>query len=152
PLPAGSQPVAVTRLTGTDYFQTMGIPLVRGRFFARSDRLQSPTVVIVNERFAQQYFPGRDPIGRRITTGWAVGDQSPELREIVGVVGNARHLSLREDFVPEFYVPIAQVPYPVVTILVRTESASPETITRSVRKALSQLDPGIPLSAVRPFG
>jgi putative ABC transport system permease protein len=152
PLPAGRQPSAVTRLTGADYFQTMGIPLMRGRFFARSDRLQSPPVVIINERFAQQHFPGRDPIGRRITTGWAVGNQSPQVREVVGVVGNARHLSLREAFVPEFYVPIAQVPYPVATILVRTKSASPETITGDVRKALSQLDPGIPLTAVRPFG
>ena len=152
PLPAGRQPTAVTRLTGADYFQTMGIPLMRGRFFARSDRLQSPPVVIVNERFAQRYFPGRDPIGRRMTTGWAVGNQPPQAREIVGVVGNARHLSLREDFVPEFYVPIAQVPFPVATILVRTGSASPETVTGAVRKALSQLDPAIPLAAVRPFG
>ena len=74
------------------------------------------------------------------------------MREIVGVVGNARHLSLREDFVPEFYVPIAQVPYPIATLLVRTERASPETITGGVRKALSQLDPEIPLTAVRAFG
>ena len=152
PLPAGRQSTAVTRLTGAGYFQTMGIPLVRGRFFALSDRLQSSPVVIVNERFAQQYFPGRDPIGRRMTTGWAVGSQSPQVREVVGVVGNARHLSLREDFVPEFYVPIAQIPYPIATILVRTESASPGTITGVVRKALSRLDPGIPLTAVRAFG
>jgi putative ABC transport system permease protein len=151
PLPPGRQPTSVTRLTGADYFQTMGLPLMRGRYFAQSDGLQSTPVVIVNERFALQYFPGRDPVGRRMTPGWTVANQPAQVREIVGVVGNARHLSLREDFVPEIYVPIAQVPYPVATVLVRTDTSSPETMVGAVRKALERIDPEVPLTAVRTF-
>jgi putative ABC transport system permease protein len=151
PLPPGRQPTSVTRLTGADYFQTMGLPLMRGRYFAQSDGLQSTPVVIVNERFAQQHFPGRDPVGRRMTPGWTVANQPAQVREIVGVVGNARHLSLREDFVPEIYVPIAQVPYPVATVLVRTDTSSPETMVGAVRKALERIDPEVPLTAVRTF-
>jgi putative ABC transport system permease protein len=90
-------------------------------------------------------------VGRRITPGWTVGTQPPQVREIVGVVGNARHLSLREDFVPEIYVPIAQVPYPTATILVRTERVTPDSVADAVRKALSRIDPQIPLNAVQVF-
>ena len=151
PLPANRQPSSVTRLTGADYFQTMGMPLVRGRFFADSDRLQSTPVVIINERFAERYFPGQDPVGRKMTTGWAVGNQPPQMRDIVGVVGNARHLSLQDDFVPEMYVPVAQVPYPSATILVRTETSMPEAMVNTVRRELAGIDPALPLTSVRLF-
>jgi putative ABC transport system permease protein len=151
PLPPGRQPTAVTRLVGADYFQTMGIPLARGRFFADTDRLQSPPVVIVNERFVQEYFPDQNPIGRQMTTGWTVGTQAPQVREVVGIVGNAKRLSLRDEFVPEMYVPLSQVPYPAVAILVRTETLAPTAVADAVRREVSRLDPEIPLTAVRPF-
>jgi len=151
PLPPGRQPVSVTRLVGADYFRTMGIPLMRGRSFTAADRLSSPPVVVVNERFAQQYFSELNPIGRRMTSGWSVGQQPPQVREIVGVVGNAKHLSLRDDFVPEIYVPLSQVPYPTVTLLVRTEDSTQTAIAEAVRGELSRLDPKLPLTAVRAF-
>src|SRR4030095_10431434 len=124
PLPENQQPASFARLTGSDYFQTMGIPLVRGHFFTDSDRLESKQVVIINERFAQKYFPGQDPVGKKMKPGWGVGDQPPQMREIIGVVGNAKHLSLQEDFAAEMYLPVAQVPYPVATILLRTETSN----------------------------
>ena len=151
PLPSGGQPTSVTRLVGADYFRTMGIPLMRGRYFTHADRLESRPVVVINERFAQQYFSGLNPIGRRMTPGWSVGRQHPQVREIVGVVGNAKHLSLRDEFVPELYVPLSQVPYPTVALLVRTEDSTPTAIAEAVRGELSRLDPKIPLTAVRAF-
>jgi putative ABC transport system permease protein len=151
PLPKGQQPTALTRLIGSDYFQTMGVPLVRGRFFADTDRFESKPVVIINERFAQKYFPGRDPVGKQMTTGWAVGDRPPQVREIVGVVGNAKHLSLSEDFAPEMYLPVAQIPHPVVTFVLRTETSNPAAMVTSLRAELAHVDPNLPVTDVRAF-
>jgi putative ABC transport system permease protein len=151
PLPENQQPASFTRLTGADYFQTMGIPLVRGRFFADADRLDSKPVVIINERFAQKYFPGQDPVGKQMRPLWAVGDQPPQMCEIVGVVGNAKHLSLQEDFAPEMYLPIAQIPFPTGTILLRTETSNPAAMANTLRAELAHVDPNLPLTAVRVF-
>jgi putative ABC transport system permease protein len=151
PLPESQQPASFTRLTGTDYFQTMGIPLVRGRFFADTDRLDSKQVVIINERFAQKYFSGRDPVGKQMKAMWPVGDQPSQMREIIGVVGNAKHLSLQEDFAPEMYLPIAQIPFPSATILLRTETSNPATMANTLRAELAHVDPNLPLTAVRVF-
>jgi putative ABC transport system permease protein len=151
PLPESQQPVSLNHLIGADYFQTMGIPLVRGRFFADTDRFESKPVVIINERFAQKYFPGQDPVGKQMRPAWAVAGQPPQMREIVGVVGNAKHLSLQEDFAPEMYLPIAQIPYPEATILLRTETSNPATMANALRSELAQVDPNLPLTAVRVF-
>jgi putative ABC transport system permease protein len=151
PLPESQQPRSLTRLTGSDYFQTMGIPLVRGRFFADSDRLESKPVVIINERFAQKYFPGQDPVRKQMKPGWAVGDQPAQMREIVGVVGNAKYLSLEEEFAPEMYLPVAQIPHPVATILLRTETSNPATMANTLRTELVRIDRDLPLTAVRVF-
>ena len=151
PLPENQQPASYTRVTGADYFRTMGIPLVRGRFFADADRLDSKPVVIINERFAQKYFPNQNPVGKQMKSLWAVGDQPPRMREIVGVVGNAKHLSLQEDFAPEMYLPIAQVPVPSATILLRTETSNPATMASTLRTELAYVDANLPLTAVRVF-
>ncbi len=151
PLPESQQPTEFARLIGSDYFQTMGIPLVRGRFFADTDRLESKPVVIINERFAQKYFPGQDPVGKQMKPSWLVGDQPAQMREIVGVAGNAKDLSLREDFAPEMYLPVAQFPWPVATILLRTETSNPATMANTLRAELAHVDPNLPLTAVRVF-
>src|ERR1043165_6668426 len=105
PLPEGQRNDAPMRITGVDYFETMGIPLLQGRVFKETDKCDSLPVVIVNERFAQKFFPGQNVVGKRIQPGWGVGDEKPKMREIVGVVGNVRHISLQKDFTPEMYVP-----------------------------------------------
>jgi putative ABC transport system permease protein len=151
PLPDSEQPLSITRLIGFDYFQTVGIPLLRGRFFTDSDRLDSKPVAIVNERFVNKYFRGQDPVGKQIRPAWSVTDQPPQMREIVGVVGNAKNLSLRDDFEPEVYLPIAQVPWPVATILVRTETSNPATMAKMLRSELDRVDPSLPITDVRVF-
>ena len=151
PFPENEQPIVTTRLSGPDYFQTAGIPLLRGRSFADSDRFDSKSVAIVNERFVQKYFGGQNPVGKEVKSIWSVTDQPPQVREIVGVVGNAKDLSLRNDFEPEVYLPIAQVPWPVATIVLRTETSNPLTMAKTLRAELNHLDPGLPLTDVRLF-
>jgi putative ABC transport system permease protein len=151
PLPESEQPLSITRLIGFDYFETMGIPLLRGRFFTDSDRLDSKPVAIVNERFVEKYFRGKDPVGKQIRPAWSVTDQPPQMREIVGVVGNTKNLSLQDEFEPEVYLPIAQVPWPVATILLRTETSNPAAMAKTLRSELGRVDPGLPFTDVRVF-
>jgi putative ABC transport system permease protein len=151
PLPEGQRNDAPMRLTGSDYFETMGIPLLQGRVFNETDKFDSLPVVIVNERFVQKFFPGQNVVGKHIEPGWGVGDEKPKMREIVGVVGNVRHLSLQNDFTPEMYVSAAQVPVNFVWIVARTSLSHPAALTSAVRDQLALLDRNIPLTHVRIF-
>jgi putative ABC transport system permease protein len=151
PLPQGEQSSSPTRIAGTDYFKAMGIPVLQGRGFDQTDRLDSRPVVIVNERFAEKYFPNANPIGKRVTPGWSVDDQPPKAREIIGVVGNVRHASLNKDFTPELYLPAAQIPFNLQWLVVRTDMADPATLTSAVRRELAAVDRNIPLTHVRIF-
>lgn len=112
PLPESEQPLSITRLIGFDYFKTVGMRLLRGRSFVETDRLDSKPVAIVNERFVEKYLRWQDPVGKQIRSAWTVTDQPPQMREIVGVVGNAKNLSLRDDFEPEVYLPLRKFPGP----------------------------------------
>ncbi len=151
PLPEGQRNDAPMRITGLDYFQTMGIPLLQGRVFKETDKFDSLPVVIVNERFAQKFFPGQNVVGKRVEPGWSVGDDKPKMREIVGVVGNVRYLSLQKDFTPEMYVPATQIPINLMWIVARTSLSDPAAVTTAVRDQLALLDRDVPLTQVRVF-
>jgi putative ABC transport system permease protein len=151
PMPQGERPSAPTRIAGTDYFETMAIPVLQGRAFDQTDRLDSRPVVIVNERFAEKYFPNANPIGKRITPGWSVDEDPEKTREIIGVVGNVRHASLSNDFTPEVYLPAAQIPFNVHWLVVRTNVSDPATLTSAVRAELAAVDRNLPLTHVKIF-
>jgi len=124
---------------------------LQGRVFKETDKFDSLPVVIVNERFAQKFFPGQNTVGKRIQPGWGVGGEKPKMRQIVGVVGNVRHVSLQKDFTPEMYVPATQVPVDFVWIVARTSLSDPAALTSAVRGQLASLDRDIPLNQVRVF-
>ncbi len=151
PLPEGQRPGAPVRIIATDYFKTMGIPLRQGRIFDERDQLNSAPVVIVNERFAQKYFPGENVIGKLIQPGFSADDKEERVREIVGVVGNVKHLSLKYEDSPEMYLPRTQIPIHVMSIVIRTSVSNPSAITNSLRKELAAMDATIPLTSVRVF-
>jgi len=90
-------------------------------------------------------------LGKRIQPGWAVGDDKPKMREIVGVVGNVKHLSLQKDFTPEMYVPATQIPVNLVFIVARTSLSNAATVTAAVRDQLASVDRDVPLTHVRVF-
>ena len=114
--------------TGPDYLRTMGIPLLRGRFFSRQDTAKSPCVAVIDSVFAQQYFAGKDPLAQTITFGWAASPWGP--CQIVGVVGHVRHWGLGETgtgTLAQSYYPLYQardalwpLGYPGIRIIVRT--------------------------------
>jgi predicted lysophospholipase L1 biosynthesis ABC-type transport system permease subunit len=108
-------------------------------------------VVIVNERFAEKYFPGQNVIGKRITPGFAADDTGEKVREIIGVVGNVKHLALKNEDSPEMYVPHAQIPFSIMSLVVRTSVSDPAALTSAVRKELAALDAAVPLRSIRVF-
>jgi putative ABC transport system permease protein len=152
PLPEGKQNSADNRVVGLDYFQTMGIPLLQGRTFAETDQLKSNLVMMINERFAQKYFPGQNPIGKRMQPGWGSDDSNkPPYREIIGIVGNVKHNALNEEFTPEMYLPATQAPVGLVWLVVRTSMENPSSLTSAIRAELAKVDKNIPLTRVRIF-
>ncbi|MGE5359894.1 MAG: ABC transporter permease [Bacteroidales bacterium] len=128
------------------YFQAMQIPLRAGRFFDERDRADSPRVAIIDERLAREYFPGQDPIGRRMTAG-GPGPNAPWLT-IVGVVGRVKHDSLDSDPRIAFYVPHTQLPGRALTIVMRT-SGEPKALAGTVGKTVRAIDADLPLYRVR---
>ena len=151
PKPEGQRPAAPIRIIGTEYFQTMGIPVLQGRVFDQTDRFDSTPVVIVNQRFADKFFPGQSLIGKRIMPGFSADDTGEKMREIIGVVGNVKHLSLKNEDSPEMYVPHTQIPFSIMSLVVRTSVSDPAALTSAIRKELSALDSALPLRAIRVF-
>jgi predicted permease len=115
------------------------------------DKMDSPPVVIVNERFANKYFPGQNVIGKRIKPGFSADDTGEKMRDVIGVVGNVKHLSLRNEDSPEMYLPRTQIPFDVVSIVIRTNVSNPEGLTSALRRELAAMDSSIPLRSVRVF-
>jgi putative ABC transport system permease protein len=151
PLPDGQQNGAPVRIIATDYFKTMGISVRQGRVFNEHDQMSSAPVVIVNERFANKFFPGQNVMGKRIKPGLSADDKGEKMRDIVGVVGNVKHLSLKNDDSPEMYLPRTQIPFDIVSLVVRTRVSDPATLTSAIRNELAAMDSSIPLTSVRVF-
>ena len=103
--PMSERPIANRHLVSPRYFQTLGIPIRAGRDFDERDSANVPHVVIVNETFARQHFPGADPIGRTLVTGMG---QMPS--QIVGVVADVRSARLYTPPEPDYFLPAAQRP------------------------------------------
>ena len=135
------------RAVSPAYFRAMGIPLLRGRFFSESDTAQSPGVVIVNESMARHYWPGDDPIGKRLAP--AEGGSGFPL-SVVGVVGDVKHASLSGKAGAELYYPYLQSLGILegATLVVRTYS-DPLPLAATVRKEIRAIQPDLPVGEIR---
>ena len=131
------------------YFTAMGVPLLQGRDFSGREDAGTPPVLVVNQAFARRYFPGEDAIGKRIGSG-AGGSpgQPPVLREIVGVVGDAKQAVLGDDPDPIYYFPYKQLPWGIGTIVLRT-TVPPLEVVPAARAALASLDGQVPMGQIR---
>jgi predicted permease len=148
PVQQGPEPNADYRAVTDDYFRTMGIPLLKGRDFTIRDSKDSPDAMIINEMLAERFFPGEDPVGKRIQ----IFPDPERWREIVGVVGNVKLLGLDAETNPTIYVPYSQNPYPNAlrnVFLVARTSSDPKSLVASIRSELKSLDKDIPVSQVQ---
>jgi putative ABC transport system permease protein len=143
PESGGVAPNAQDRVVSTDYFQTLGIPLLRGRDFLPSDRDGSPLVAIVDETLANHYWPDGDAVGKRIRYAW-----SDEWMTIIGVTAKVKNSDLKETEAPHFYYPYAQGPSREMYLTLRTVG-EPSTVTSSVRNEIQALDADLPVWRVQ---
>jgi putative ABC transport system permease protein len=124
----------------TDYFQTLGIPLLAGRTFNELDRPGTVPVAIVNQAFVRQYFPGQNPIGKHVGRRTSPGVWG----EIIGVVGNVRQLGPSQAASPEVYTAYQQEPEGDVNLAVRTDR-DPLALVAPVKAAVQAVDPDQPV-------
>jgi predicted permease len=137
---------------GPSFFETMDIPRVLGRGIEWRDTATSPKVAVVNEGFARELLDGRNPVGYRFAfkdAFWKKGELSDDY-EIVGMVRDAKYASLREAPRPTIYIPYSQDPLPAweTHFEVRT-AGDPLALVPAVRRAVRDLDPGVPLSDIK---
>ncbi len=133
------------RIVGGHYFEAMGIPLRRGRFFNQQDDMTKPVVVLVDEFMANQLWPGQDPIGKRIHI---VEYQSKDpWQTVIGVVGRVKQESLDSDPRIAFYV--AQTQFPTRAMTVAFRGTSPTVLQSASKSELRGLDPELPMYRVR---
>jgi predicted permease len=141
------KPLVWTETTG-DYFQAMGIPLVRGRFFGRTDQPNSPLVVIVNETLARRYWLGVDPIGKRIK-GFDARGQHDDWLTVVGVVGDVRAGGLERPPFSQIYELQSQnrIGDKISNLVART-SGDPALLAAAVRSVIHTVDPDAVVSSI----
>jgi predicted permease len=148
PMAAGQQPIAEVNVVTPDYLRTMRVPIRRGRAFTDRDDRNATPVAIVSENFAKQYFPGEDPIGKRITPNGSVDPGKPPVREIVGVVADMHLISLRLAPKPQIYIPHQQFAIQSVSIFVRSQM-SESVLMSSLRRAVNEIDKDVPVYRIR---
>jgi putative ABC transport system permease protein len=127
-----------------DYLKTMGIPLLQGRFFTDQDKDGSPVTVIINQSFARRFFPDEDPIGKHILGAGA----QPQSREIIGVVGDIRHLALDSAPAEALYFSFNQRPQLAMAVVVRT-AGPPISLSSAVRGSVLAIDKDQPIASLQ---
>jgi putative ABC transport system permease protein len=143
PPPKGQEPQVMFNTAMPNYFETIGIPLLKGRLFGDEDQANTPAVVVINQTMAHRFWPNQDPLGKQIKFA---SDGSSAT--VVGVVGDAKHYWLEEEQKPQMYDTYSQDPGLFATVLVRT-SVEPLSLTEPVRQALWKVDPDQPMWKIR---
>ena len=137
---------AVVYRASPEYFHTFGLPLIRGRLFEAADRADRTPVAIVSQGLAQRYWPGRDPVGSRITFGDPT-DSATSWMTVVGVVGDVRQDGAVSPAYPQIYVPFAQLSNRSVVVALRT-GRNPLALAAPLKQALAGVDPSLALSQI----
>jgi putative ABC transport system permease protein len=150
PIPEpGTEPFANVRNVTPQYFQTIRLPLLKGRYFSEQDQRSDVGTAMVNETFVKLYFGNEDPIGKRIKDlGVNQNEGDPKQYEIVGVVGDVHHNSLIKPANPELYLAHHQNSWTWGSILVRTTN-DPAALTRSFEDAIRSNDRTVPVTRIR---
>lgn len=146
PPPDKKDPPIGVGVVSPDYFQTLKIPLLNGRQLDERDGPTQQKVALVNQAFAQRFFPQGDVLGKRV--GFACEETEGLCRTIVGVVGNIRQESLTDEVASELYLPSAQMPMNSMTLFVRT-SSDPLSLVAAVRSQVQSVDNNQPIYDVK---
>ena len=150
--PPDNLPGAVVAVAEPGYFETLSIPLLRGRTFAERDNDPgAPAVAIISRSFASRYFPDRDPIGRQFVPRLGHPGETDRARQIVGVVGDTRSEDLGNLYPPQFYLPYAQDPSHQRPQVVLRVAGDPLSYENAIRKIVNEIDKDTPVFDYRTF-
>jgi predicted permease len=139
-------PYAVGTVAMPGYFETLSIPLIRGRTFSAHDNApNSARVAIINQEFAKQYFPGEDPIGKYFTPIFEYKSEPVAARQIVGIVGNTRNGDIWTPYLPELFLPYAQNPTHQRPRVVMSVAGDPQSYEETIRKVVARVDSDAPV-------
>ena len=139
-------PSAVGTVAMPGYFETLSIPLVRGRTFTAHDNdANSTRVAIINQEFAKQYFPGEDPLGKFFTPIFEHTNEPSVARQIIGIVGNTRNGDVWTPYVPELFLPYAQNPTHQRPHVVMSVAGDSQSYEDTIRKVVARVDPDTPV-------
>lgn len=149
--PAATQPLVGIRVVSPGHIETLGIPLLRGRTFDEFDRADGPLRILINRTMAESWFPNEDPLGQRLVIATGVPDPQP--MEIIGVIGDVKNEGIREDVRETILLPLANPSFASgwrrhMTLHVRTNS-DPAAMAATVRQAVSEVDPSLPVTNIR---
>lgn len=145
--PVGEEPAADERVVTPGYFETVGIPLVEGRWIGRGDSGDAAPVVLVSQELVRRAFGGESPIGRRMRIG-DVRNPDATWWTVVGVVGGARDNALSRHPDPEIYLPMAQSGSRFMQLVARSPALEPDALGEVMRQAVAEADPAQPISHV----
>ena len=138
------------RTVSSEYFETLRIPLLQGRWIENTDRENMPPIVVINEAMAKTYFPNQSPLGKKMQIG-ATPDKDVPWMMIVGVVGNVKQ-TLVADMPTEFYVPYRQanevLPVRIMSVVLRTE-VDPRALIPDLRATVHRVNPNQPVVKIR---
>ncbi|WP_254062095.1 ABC transporter permease [Acidobacterium sp. S8] len=147
---------AAGRIISTNYFQTIGLRLLRGRLLTDSDQSGASRAIVINQKMARSLWPNQDPIGKHIIE--VADEPTPATLDlnaasiVVGVVSNTHHDSLASNFDEEVYLPMTRSnEQPQMTILLRSHLPATQ-LTSGLRRAAAELDPLVPVTHVRSLG
>jgi putative ABC transport system permease protein len=138
----GKDPTSAVRQVSAGYFETIRTPLLSGRTIDEKDIGGGSPVAVINEAAAKHFFPGQDPVGKHIANS-----RDMVQREIVGVAADVKFNTLNAADVEEMYLPMAQVPWPNTTLLVRSEANS-QSLVAAVRAKIAEIDPNLPVTGI----
>jgi putative ABC transport system permease protein len=151
PPPKQPGPWGDIRIVSPGFFETLRIPLRRGRLLADEDRAGGRPVAVIDDEFVQRYWPGQDPLGKRLTFGPPAGVTDTSAREwieVVGVVGHTKHEGLDAEARLQVYLPYRQRTLPFMTVAVRT-AGDPAGYSNQMRRAVQSIDPDQPIANLR---
>ena len=142
-VPLGQRPFVDIEAISPQWFETMRVPLRSGRAFTSADETQSPPVVVVNETFARQYWPGENALGKHVVIG-----RRPQAAEVVGVAADIKNKGLEQNPQAQLYLPFPQLPWNNMYLLVRTD-VPPRGVASAVRAEIAAVDADQPVIKVQ---
>jgi putative ABC transport system permease protein len=140
-------PIVITRIISPRYFETMGIPLLKGRGFSDEDKAESPSVIVVSETTARTFWPDEDALGKQIKIGTPSNNENKWLT-VIGVVKDVRQFELVVEPKPQMYLPFTQANFFEPRALVVKTNLEPLSLAATVRKTVWEIDKDQPVSDI----